>query len=463
MPRAIALGTVLLLVVAAGSPAAYAEESASEAEQLREEVRQLREEMRALKEALGLSSDPIRPAALTPAGAGPSLAPAAVAPVQPAILPAPAPSTPGATPAPLPGELPGVRSGQPLFGNPVGGGIRWGGYLTLEYVANSKKNSFFDLHRFVLDLQTQISDCIDLSAEIEIEHGGIGGGADGDVEIEHADVVFRVADCFNPKLGALLIPFGRYNKYHEDPYNDFTKRPWTARYMVPTGFGQPGIGVEGVFGLGDVGRLSYDVALTNGFKDDFTPSGGIRGGRQRWQQDSNESKQVWGRLAFARDSGCLDYFEAGLSGTWSRYDDDDDNDLYGFGADVLMRKGPFEFKGEYFVYDFERDALDPADAVRGQSALWLEGAYHFFPCGWRKCRNCFITPTSLFTLAVRYQTMDLDDRRTGAAFNDDLVGWGVALNYRLTERTIFRFDYSWFDAENDPDEEEFTASFSTIF
>ena len=51
----------------------------------------------------------------------------------------------------------------------------------------------------------------------------------------------------------------------------------------------------------------------------------------------------------------------------------------------------------------------------------------------------------------------------GASSNDDAESWGIALNYRITEQTVFRIDQSWVRAVNGPDRQEFTASFSTWF
>ena len=53
-------------------------------------------------------------------------------------------------------------------------------------------------------------------------------------------------------------------------------------------------------------------------------------------------------------------------------DDADDNDLFGFAADWLMRKGPFEFQGEWFIYDIERGKLVLQDADRGGAAAVAE-------------------------------------------------------------------------------------------
>lgn len=342
------------------------------------------------------------------------------------------------------------------------GGIRWGGYFHWRFQDGSEDNSFFDQHRVILQASADITECIDFDMELEIEHGGISDEIEGEVVLEKAEVKFHLSDAFVPKVGWLLVPFGRYNLHHDDPLNDLTNRPFTARYLVPTGFGQPGVGVQGAAPFGCDHVFSYDVAVTNGYRDAFTDDNGVREARQA--EDDNDGKQVWGRLAATWNTrGVLDYLETGVSGTWGVYDDADENEVTGYALDVLLRKGPFEAKAEWVAYDYERNASDPPGAVRGQSALWVEGAWHFMPCALQACRTCLVQDTSLFTLVVRWQTMDLDDRVDGASARDDLDALTVGLNYRITERTVIRVDHTWYDAEDGEDTTEWTLSVSTYF
>jgi hypothetical protein len=342
-------------------------------------------------------------------------------------------------------------------------GVRWGGYLTAEMIANSREDTVFDLHRLILQVDAPITDCIDFTAEIELEHGGLGGGMDGEVRVEQAVVTARLADAFQPKIGAPLVPFGRFNLHHDDPLNDFTVRPWTARYLIPTGFGQPGLGVEGSVPLGCDTRLGYDVLLSSGFSDDVTASGGVRGGRQEWGEDNNENKQLWARLVLAGSNRWLDRYELAVSGTFGDLDDAGQEALTGYAVDWLLQKGPFELQGEYLRYDIDRQPGAAPDAVHGLDGLWVQAAWHFMPCAWRRCDTCLVTPASHFTLAARYQTTDLDDRRRGASFQDDAENVSLGLNYRLTERTVLRIDHSWIHALHAPDERELTISLSTYF
>lgn len=446
----IRMGTIALFLalcgVGAAAPTARAEEAGeSRIDRLERLLEQQSRQLEGLRRELAAERNARTALAPTPA-ASPSAAPTA----------SPSPASIAAPP-------PEVLVTEPRLDRTGFGSLRWGGYMTLEYRGSTRRNSFFDLHRAVLAVEGDVTDCIDVSAEFEYEHGGIGGGGlDGEIKVEQFVVRWHLSDALNFKVGAPLVPFGRYNLVHDDPVNDFTLRPWVARYMVPTGFGQPGVGVFGSCPVG-CGALSYDVLLSNGLDDGFSNSSGVRGSRASWRRDNNESKQLWGRVAYTQAGGLFDYLEAGVSGTWARYDDEDRNDLFGFAVDLLLRKGAFELQGEYIAYDIERDALDPADAPRGMSAWFVQLAYHLFPCAWRKCDTCLTQDTSHFTLALRYQTMDLDDRFDGASFNDDLEGFGVALNYRLNERTVVRCDHQWLEPESGSGEREWSFSFSTYF
>lgn len=458
----LGLATVLGLLGGPGAVRALADEApaagdATEArlQALEELIRQQGEEIRRLQGELRRPGAPAPSPSPDPA---PGLAPAPAGPVLGASAAVPAAGAPARGFAGGPGS---VDARATLAATPAGG-VTWGGYGTLEWIAPSDANSYFDLHRLVLAFDAPITRCVDFQGELEFEHGGSSDELDGEVVVEQAAITFRLADWIQPKAGALLVPFGRTNRYHDDPIHDFTLRPWTGRFLVPTGWGVPGVGVEGSAPLG-CHVFSYDVVVNNGVKDAFSASTGIRPARQEWQQDNNENKQVFGRAAMAWRVPGLARLETGLSGTFGRYDDAGQNDLTGFGADLLLRWGPLEVTGEYLRYDLERDAADPADAVEGLWGLWAQAAWHFFPPFLRCSRGCLVEDTSHFTLAVRYMETDLDDRVHGATRRDDQTSWGVALNYRLTERTVIRVDHTWFDAVSEPDTRELTVSLSTYF
>jgi hypothetical protein len=67
-------------------------------------------------------------------------------------------------------------------------GLRWGGYLTLEYVDDTRDESYFDLHRLILSAEASLADRIDFAMEVEIEHGGISDEISGEIVLEKAEV-----------------------------------------------------------------------------------------------------------------------------------------------------------------------------------------------------------------------------------------------------------------------------------
>ena len=352
----------------------------------------------------------------------------------------------------------------PVVGEKGGiAGIRWGGYLTFAFRSPSNENSYFNLGRLILAGDAEVTRGIDFRFELEIEDGGITDEVPGEIALEQAEVSFHVSDAFTPLLGAILIPFGRYNLYHDDPQNDFTERPFVGVTMMPTGYCQPGIGAEGVLPFGCGHAFSYKVALTNGFFDGFDAVEGVRGARPPWDVDNNDGKQGWGRGAFQWKTGALDTLETGASATYGTFDDRNANALVGFGFDLLARKGPFELQGEYLGYRLERNATDPPGAIEGQYAAYAQLAYHFFPGFWSCRTSTFQQDTSLFTFAVRWQIQDLDDHVTGATFEDDLQAWSVGLNYRFTERTVFRIDWTTYDPVSGQNQDQWAFSFSTYF
>ncbi|MCA9322856.1 MAG: hypothetical protein KDB53_19100, partial [Planctomycetes bacterium] len=227
--------------------------------------------------------------------------------------------------------------------------------------------------------------------------------------------------------------------------------------------------------LGTWARLDYDIVATNGLDDDFsgTRGGGFRDARNSFRADNNDSKSVIGRIGLQPRLGILDAAEFGFSFGFSQYDDNDDRCMDLFGFDWFLRKGPFELKGEYAVFDLERGPAEIASGIPGGAeGYYVELAFHFFPESWRNTSR-FFTDESTFTLVARYGTIDTDDSARGIdrmsrgdAFRDDLQRLAVGLNFRPIEKTVIRFEYQFFFEDGgiaDADNDRFVISFATYF
>lgn len=359
-------------------------------------------------------------------------------------------------------------------------GASLGGYFSLEYFDPEDADPFFDQHRLVLFVQSQISDFIEFDAEIEIE----GGGADvpflsgNEILVEYAELRVDLSgrgdspltDLFVLRAGLILVPFGKFNFIHDDPLNDLTDRPLLTN-ILPIAFDQPGVGMRGALPLGTV-AFNYDVALIQGL-DDGIGNGGARGGRQSFRADNNKTKDVVGRFgtAFFTDFGTVD---AGVSGWYGKYDPQDDRPLHGWAFDVEVRTkplggpfGPIELLAEVHSLSFHRRAIDPgtAAATRGMDAYYVQLNVHVFP----EClRGGPFGRESTFTLVARYEENDFNTRVTGASATDDRHGYTFGVNVRFIEKTVLKLSWqrlflSGLGAGVKESLEKWAVSFATYF
>lgn len=356
-------------------------------------------------------------------------------------------------------------------------GVTLGGYFDIEFrrdAANGRTT--FDQHRLILQIAGDIvEDAIGFKTEIEFE----GGGADAsflsgnEIVVEYGEVHFYLDDRINVKAGALLVPFGRFNRLHDSPLRDLTDRPLVNRYIVPTTWVDAGIGIYGAFNSEEV-TVSYDVMLGNGLDDDFssTPGGGFRGNRNSLRRDNNDNKQVIGRIGVQPYFDFADVTEFGFSFGYGMYDDASEHTILMLGFDWRIAVGPFEFLGEYAFIDLERDAAQIAAGAPGQaSGYYLQVNWHFFPDSWRD-GGAWTNDQSTFTLVTRFGMADTDDSGTGvdrgsrgAAFRDDLKRLTFGVNYRPVEGTVIKFEYQFLleDGVRGADNDRIVMSIATYF
>ncbi len=367
------------------------------------------------------------------------------------------------------------------FGRPTNESLRWGGYSTIAFLDRQETNSTFSSIRLVPQLEADVSDWLVFGTEIEFEHGGAGAGFldDAEILVEYAELRAQVEKELNFKAGILLIPFLSYNSRHDDPLHEFTDRPYTARNLVPTAFGQPGIGAYGAIDVCDLGSVNYDVTLTNGFDDGFDSEKGARGARSPFNEDNNGNKTFTGRLGAVPHAPFFDVVDLGGSFLVGTYDAEGKRAIRGYGVDVFVRKGPFDLRGEWGAFELERRnsllvpddrvAFDPKleiDHPTGLRGWYVEGAWRFFPFPeeWRS-RKPF-SSESEFALAVRVQGMDLNTAVRGATPTDDRNATAIALSFRPSAKTVIRVAYEWVRSAFDGPgtrQNSLTASISTYF
>lgn len=334
-----------------------------------------------------------------------------------------------------------------------------GGYVDLEYRDSEDSNRTFRQHRFVPFIYSQLTDQIRFAAEIEFEDGGTDTAAgDGETKVEFATVDYMPSEAFGIRAGAILVPLGRFNLYHDSPVNDLTDRPMVTRAVIPTTFTEAGAGFFGTVYPGEESKLDYEVYLVNGFNgletdstgmsptgfvSNFDTSSGVRGGRGSLKSDNNNSVAGVGRLGFSPFLG----LEVGGSTHIGKYDEKGDNELWIYAVDAHFQPGSiwedlhaFEIIGELARAEIERNNLARASGVPDDLwGIYGQVNYHFMPeCLREKAPKIFLEE-STFTLVFRMEHLELDDTRTERGT--------IGINFRPIEETVFKFDYqiNWED------------------
>ncbi len=334
-----------------------------------------------------------------------------------------------------------VGKGGLVVGNPFGfGNVSVGGYADLEYGDFENTTSSFTQHRWIINVGAFPHERLRFNSEFEIEYGGPNTpNADGEVKVEQAYMDYLISDAINVRAGALLVPFGRYNLYHDSDLQNLTDRPVMAKDVIPTTWTEAGAGIFGAFNptLGSYEDLSlkYELYAVNGLDAGFSDTG-LGGGRPGLKTDNNDDKSVVGRLAV---SPWLNQ-ELGVSGYWGDYDTFS-NDLTGVGLDALFTVGPLEFINEYAYFGAEEsENTDVANFFQG---AYSQVNYHFWP---KFLDNSFLGrgfSDPKLTLVGRYDWALIADDSDASLGNNEERRWTLGFNYRPIDNFVFKMEYQW--------------------
>jgi hypothetical protein len=218
-------------------------------------------------------------------------------------------------------------------------------------------------------------------SEIEIEHAVTSANDKGEVEIEQAYLDGLLTKRLNLRGGVILMPSGIINIYHEPPSFNGVDRPDVDRFVIPTTWREPGIGIFGELAEG----LRYQLYFVNGFNaNGFTAEKGVEDGHQEAQ------------LAYAGDYGGigrLDYEPVlGTVIGASAYGATSGNTLASkvgkvpvwlFEIDARFRRGGFTGRGEFaLLFIGQAAALNqalrsgtPEQQAAGPVSSQARGAY----------------------------------------------------------------------------------------
>lgn len=339
-----------------------------------------------------------------------------------------------------------VGKGGLVIGNPFGfGNVSIGGYADVEYGDFENTDASFTQHRWVINIGAFPNERLRFNSELEIEYGGPNvPNADGEVKVEQAYMDYLINDKINVRAGALLVPFGRYNLYHDSDLQNLTERPIMARDIIPTTWTEAGAGIFGGFNpaLGSYEDLdlNYELYVVNGLDTGFSDTG-LGGARSSLKTDNNDDKAFAGRLAV---SPWLNQ-EFGVSGYWGEYDTSG-NAIAAVGFDSLLTIGPLEWINEYAYFDIGEGSTDVANFFQG---AYSQLNYDFWP---EFLNDSFLGrgfKDPKLTLIGRYDWGLISDDSDASLGNNEENRWTSGLNYRPVDNFVFKLEYQWNQTTNE--------------
>ncbi len=257
------------------------------------------------------------------------------------------------------------------------GKLTWHGYGELHY--NSPKGSsvpkdgdpaIMDFHRLVWGLAYHWNDQISLHTEIDFEHAVNAS----DLELEYAYIDFLVTPAINFRMGAVLMPVGPLNEFHEPPLFYSVERPYVQRTIIPTTWQEGGLGI---FGSPFNGALKYRLYYVSSLDaSKFTADDGIRKGRGKLKEAKSDDKALVGRIEFVAVPG-LTLGGSGYKGGGNI----PDVEVSILEGDLRYRIGGLDIQGVYATIDVdEAQKITATSAVGSKMVGWTtEVAYHFLP------------------------------------------------------------------------------------
>ena len=348
------------------------------------------------------------------------------------------------------------------------GSTRISGYGELDYIfrrdnGNGNGGNSLDPHRVVLNVTSQLADWIDFNSELEWEHGGSDGGADGSISVEQAYLTFKMNPALNIKAGAMLMPMGAINQNHE-PTNFYSSaRPALDTFLIPSTWQEMGVGISGTLHK----KVDYQLMAVTGLDGSkFDAEKGLREGRPGFGKDINRNFAVTGRL----DLRPVDNLVTSLSVYSGNSAPSGSPTAYTTIAafDGRYRYSDFELAGEYVhVYQDRPDVLN-TEIGRNMSGYWVEGAWHAMPTAWKRGKLAQADAV----LFARYSELNTqvggatDPTKTSGRFDRNYTT--VGMSFMPIPSVAIKADYQFFGdhrtgGETAVDNDKFQVTVGFVF
>ncbi len=326
-----------------------------------------------------------------------------------------------------------------------------------------------DLHRLVLFIAHNFNDRFRFYTELELEHALVaesgGVAVPGSFQIEQAYIDWRllsgVSEALYLRGGAILVPMGIINQWHEPPIFHGVERPLVDRVIIPTTWREGGIGIWGE----PVEGLRYEFYVMSGLDaSGFSGSSGLRGGRLQVTTATLNGPAFVGRLEWEPTLGMVlgvaPY--VGLAGPREL----DVNVLVGgVAGDWRIRRKGFESRAVLAYFHVSNtDAL--RTVLPGETDVVSDVGSNLFGVYGEIAYNVIYfvdTPMELLPF-VRVDWFDTTFNESDPAFDQPaFLVPTVGLSYRPIQQVVFKFDYQAVRRSSGPHENRWNVGLGWMF
>ncbi len=308
----------------------------------------------------------------------------------------------------------------------------------------ARNGAELDFHRMVLGWVYEFNEEIRFDAELDYEH------AAHELELEYAQLEADINSGLSFRVGALLMPMGSLNEFHEPPNYYSVERPYVQAYLLPTTWQEIGLGIAG---RDADTNLSYRLYLVNGLDASvFSATSGIRNGRGLHANSEAQAEDL--ALVGRIEHRTTQELTLGASG----YFGGADQDGAGLGRvtvgiyeiDGHLRMGNLELHGE-FARTHITNADNISTVVGGTVASIMQGwyaeaAYHLLTKESAQDEKDLVVFLRREKLDTNYSIPSGFARNANA----DRGIWTAGIAYYPIRKIAFKADYErWRDEDGD--------------
>jgi hypothetical protein len=310
-----------------------------------------------------------------------------------------------------------------------------------------------DVHRFVLGWTYEFTDALRMDAEIDFEHAAT------EIELEYAHIDYDLKPTLALRAGAVLMPVGPLNEFHEPPLYYSVERPYVENTIMPTTWQEFGVGL-----VGRSGALAYRGYVVTGLDaSGFSSLSGIRGGRTHAAEAPAEDLAGVARIEYASQNG----LQLGASGYYGGADQGDstlgDVTVGIVNADARFRRSGLDLRGVVYRVFLDAEELSTARGEPIGEAMmgwYAEAAYDLLRRDKEEGRR-----RSLFVFG-RFEDFDTNEDVDETFPADPEASRQVitgGISYLPIEKIAFKADYEHWEDDADQKLNRFNLGAAFMF